>query len=62
MRFMRLANLDGHDRRRFSEIAGKVDIDSARNAEFESLEWRHKQRLLSALLRGAAAKNKTKSR
>jgi hypothetical protein len=46
-----LANLDGHDRRRFSEIASNVDIDSARNAEFESLDWRHKQRLIAALLR-----------
>ncbi len=51
MRVMRLANLDGHDRRRFSEIASNVDIDSARNAEFESLDWRHKQRLIAALLR-----------
>ena len=51
MRVMRLANLDGHDRRRFREIVDHVDVDAARNAEFDKLEWRYKKRLIAALLR-----------
>lgn len=51
MKIMRMANLDGHDRRRFTEIAHNVDVDSARSAEFDQLDWREKKRLLAALMR-----------
>jgi hypothetical protein len=54
MKIMRMANLDGHDRRRFTELAGHVDVDSARTAEFDKLDWRDKKRLLAAFLRRIA--------
>lgn len=58
MKIMRMANLDGHDRGRFTEFAGHVDVDAARTAEFDKLEWRYKKRLLAALLRRMSAKRR----
>ncbi len=54
MKIMRMANLDGHDRKRFTELASHVDVDSARTAEFDGLDWRDKKRLLAAFLRRIA--------
>jgi ABC-type Mn2+/Zn2+ transport system ATPase subunit len=51
MRVMKYRNLDAHDRRRFTELVAKVDVDSARNTEFDRLSTADQKAVIAAWLR-----------
>jgi len=51
MKVMNASRMDKHDRRRFTELCSRVDVDSARNEEFARLPPAEQKKLLSAILK-----------